>query len=351
MIERVRGHSVPAAARALAAVAVAGLAILGLASAAPTPLFTASTVSPAVNSLVLFADLSGGAPTSWAWDFGDGESSTEKNPAHAFLSPGTFPVRLTVANASGSASATVPVTVTSADLLRLNAAHPFDVTLTARDPRTGNSGSGVVIGQNDVYGYFALPTLSGNAGNPELIVKMVDASGIGQNYWVFYGAMTDFEFTLSVQENATGIVKKYVKDISGDPTKASGQFDTTGFAVPPTPTPIPAVQTVTIDTKAWEFTPGTASPIVLTVGNTYRLRFHNVDPPGTTDPHHGFTGISELGLSGTSDVLIGPSQDFVTEVFTPQPFQRGLYPFACTNTNCGGDPQQHASMLGTILVQ
>jgi hypothetical protein len=212
----------------------------------------------------------------------------------------------------------VPITVTSADLLRLNAAHPIDVTLTARDPRTGNTGTGVVL---------------------------------GQNYWVFYGTMTDLEFTLSVRENETGIVKTYAKDTSDDPTKASGQFDTSGFAVSPTPTPPAAVQTVTIDTKAWSFSPGTATPIVLTVGNTYRLRFHDVDPAGTTDPHHGFTGISELGLSGTSDVLIGPGQDFVTEVFTPQPFQRGAYPFACTNNNCGGDPQQHASMLGTILVQ
>jgi hypothetical protein len=134
-------------------------------------------------------------------------------------------VRLTATNASGSASATVDLTVTPETILRLNAAHSFDLTLSARDPRTGNTGVGKVIGQNDVYGYFSLPTLSGNAGNPEIIVKMVDATGIGQNYWVFYGSMTDLQFTLDVKENATGVVKHYVQD----PANPSGQFDTTGF--------------------------------------------------------------------------------------------------------------------------
>jgi len=331
--------------------AAAGLAaVLGLATAAPSPSFSPSTASPAVNSLVSFADTSTGSPSSWTWDFGDGTGSTDRNPSHAWRTEGTYVVRLTVSNASGSASATAPITVTAAGVLRLIAAHPFDLTLSARDPRTGNSGTGVVLGQNDVYGYFALPTLSGNAGNPELIVKMVDASGIGQNYWVFYGTMTDLEFTLSVREASTGIVKTYSKDLSGDPTKESGQFDTGGFVPTATPSNVTEVR---IDTKAWEFSPGGANapPLVLSVGTPYRLRFHNVDPAGVTEPNHGFTGISDLGISGSPGATISPGRDYVTEVFTPQPFQRGTYPFQCTNNNCGGDPQQHASMTGILVVQ
>ena len=196
-----------------------------LAPAAPSASFSTSTPNPAAGSIVLFSDTSGGAPTSWQWDFGDGTRATEQNPGHVYASAGSFTVRLTATNASGSASATMDVTVTPETVLRLNAAHSFDLTLSARDPRTGNTGVGKVIGQNDVYGYFSLPTLSGNAGNPEIIVKMVDATGIGQNYWVFYGSMTDLEFTLAVKENATGVVKNYVQD----PAVPSGQFDTTGF--------------------------------------------------------------------------------------------------------------------------
>ena len=110
---------------------------------------------------------------------------------------------------------------------------------------------------------------------------------------------------------------------------------------------------VRIDTKAWEFSPGGANapPLVLSVGNSYRLRFHNVDAAGVVNPDHGFTGISDLGISGSPGAVISPGRDFVTEVFTLQPFQRGTYPFQCTNNNCGGDPQQHASMTGILVVQ
>jgi PKD repeat protein len=314
----------------------------------PTVAFTLSTPSPAAGSRVVFADTSGGSPTTWSWDFGDGGHSAVQNPAHTYGAEGTYTVRLTASNASGTSSATSVVTVTSSGVLRLNAAHSFDVTLTAHDQRTGADGSGVVIGQNDVYGYFSLPSLSGNAGNPEVIVKMVDASGIGQNYWVFYGTMTDLEYTISVKENATGIVKQYSKN-----STASGQFDTSGF---PTPTPTPPsgqVTEIVISTKAWEFSPGGSfsAPLVVQVGVPYRLRFHNVDPPGTTNPNHGFTGIAEMGISGTPTSSISPGRDYVTEVFTPQPFDRGSHPFACTNDNCGGDPQQHTFMVGQLVVQ
>ncbi len=45
---------------------------------------------------VQFSDLSKGSPTSWYWDFGDGEDSTEKEPLHTYKSPGIYSVRLTV---------------------------------------------------------------------------------------------------------------------------------------------------------------------------------------------------------------------------------------------------------------
>lgn len=45
---------------------------------------------------VQFSDLSKGSPTSWYWDFGDGEYSTEKEPLHTYKSPGIYSVQLTV---------------------------------------------------------------------------------------------------------------------------------------------------------------------------------------------------------------------------------------------------------------
>jgi hypothetical protein len=45
-----------------------------------------------------FYDLSTGNINSWLWDFGDGTSSTEQNPAHQYDQGGTFEVCLTVMN-------------------------------------------------------------------------------------------------------------------------------------------------------------------------------------------------------------------------------------------------------------
>jgi PKD repeat protein len=50
---------------------------------------------------VSFVDQSEGLPTSWAWDFGDGQTSTEQNPRHLYASEGTYTVKLTVKNNFG----------------------------------------------------------------------------------------------------------------------------------------------------------------------------------------------------------------------------------------------------------
>ena len=118
----------------------------------------------------------------------------------------------------------------------------------------------------------------------------------------------------------------------------------------PSPTPGPAV-TIVIGVRAWDFSPGgpVSPPLTLQVGVTYTLVFHNVDAPGTVNARHGFSGISELGLPSTDDISAG--HDFVIPSFTPQAFQRGAHPFVFTQSNCGGDPEQHAGMIGSLIVQ
>ena len=50
---------------------------------------------------VQFSDLSTGVPSSWSWDFGDGATSTLRNPSHVYASPGTYTATLTAWNACG----------------------------------------------------------------------------------------------------------------------------------------------------------------------------------------------------------------------------------------------------------
>jgi len=54
-----------------------------------------------------FGDASAGGPLSFLWDFGDGATSTERNPEHVYTTPGDYDVTLTVANAAGQATATI----------------------------------------------------------------------------------------------------------------------------------------------------------------------------------------------------------------------------------------------------
>ena len=47
-----------------------------------------------------------GHVTDWLWDFGDGETSTERNPVHTYDQPGYYTVSLTVTSRGGSDTAT-----------------------------------------------------------------------------------------------------------------------------------------------------------------------------------------------------------------------------------------------------
>jgi PKD repeat protein len=53
--------------------------------------------------LVAFKDASIGKITSWKWDFGDGESSTEQNPIHQYRRAGNFVVILDIEGPDGTA--------------------------------------------------------------------------------------------------------------------------------------------------------------------------------------------------------------------------------------------------------
>jgi PKD repeat protein len=56
---------------------------------------------------VLFTNIStGGVPTSWYWDFGDGINSKHAmNVTHTFTKPGNYTVSLTEGNATGNSTA------------------------------------------------------------------------------------------------------------------------------------------------------------------------------------------------------------------------------------------------------
>lgn len=73
-----------------------------IAAAGPTAAFSGTPLSGPAPLTVDFTDASTGTPTSWAWNFGDTETSTDQNPTHEYTDPGTYTVALTVTNDDGS---------------------------------------------------------------------------------------------------------------------------------------------------------------------------------------------------------------------------------------------------------
>ena len=68
----------------------------------PTVSFAGTPISGAAPLTVQFTQTAPGSPESFAWDFGDGGTSTSQNPSYTYTIPGTYTVTFTVKYTEGS---------------------------------------------------------------------------------------------------------------------------------------------------------------------------------------------------------------------------------------------------------
>ena len=73
-------------------------------TATMTPGPSSSFTQNIFANIVDFTDNSTGSPVSYAWDFGDGNTSAIQNPSHTYNNTGPYVVCLTVTNAAGCSS-------------------------------------------------------------------------------------------------------------------------------------------------------------------------------------------------------------------------------------------------------
>lgn len=123
-----------------------------------------------------------------------GEGSLAPVPLHAVAVP--EPIEKTAKGAAGSCTAD------AATLCLLD--DRFELRLDWRD-FDGNGGTGRAIPLTRETGYFWFF----NADNVEIVVKTLDARSINGHFWVFYGALTNVEFTLTVTDTVTGDVREF----------------------------------------------------------------------------------------------------------------------------------------------
>ena len=182
---------------------------------APTANFTWAPQSPKTGDLVTFTDTSGGSPTGWNWDFGDGSPVvTTQTATHSFSTAQTFNVSLTAGSLNGSGMITFPVTVaqgaitpcdpTTTSNLCLDG-NRFKATIDWQKP-DGTRGSGTAVPLTDDSGYFWFFSNT----NIEAVVKVLNGCGIGGHYWVFAAGLTNVQATLNVVDTQNSVLKSYV---------------------------------------------------------------------------------------------------------------------------------------------
>jgi predicted outer membrane repeat protein len=96
---------------------------------------------------------------------------------------------------------------------------------------TGERGAGHPVALSGDTGYFWFF----DPANVELVVKVLDGRALNQRFWVFYGALSNVKYTLTVTDTVTGAVKVYVNPQN----RLASLADTAAFAgtgdVPPAP--------------------------------------------------------------------------------------------------------------------
>jgi hypothetical protein len=124
---------------------------------------------------------------------------------------------------------------------------------------TGEKGQGHPVALSGDTGYFWFF----NEANVELVVKVLDGRSINGDFWVFYGALSNVQYTLTVTDTVTGTVKTYTNRQNHLASLAdTSAFPATGAATaasPAAPPPPPAAN------------PCGAGPTELCLGGRFRV--------------------------------------------------------------------------------
>jgi PKD repeat protein len=111
--------------------------------------FRGDSLKGEVPHTVRFTDLSQNGPTSWLWTFGDGQTSTERNPTHVYQRPGTYEVKL---RATGPTSVDEEVKTAYVTARRPGCHEPFRTSSVSEETDPAYCPPGHVLNGIECYG-------------------------------------------------------------------------------------------------------------------------------------------------------------------------------------------------------
>jgi hypothetical protein len=79
----------------------------------------------------------------------------------------------------------------------------FAVEVAWTSASGGGLGNAMTLTGDTGYFWFFSPS------NLELVIKVVDGRPVNGFFWVFYGALSDVEYTITVTDTLTGAIKRY----------------------------------------------------------------------------------------------------------------------------------------------
>ena len=206
---------------------------LVVAVGAPQANFSATPTTGPASLTVQFTDTSTNNPSIWAWDFGDGNSSTQQNPTHTYNLVGTYTVTLTVTNTAGTTTETkndfvqvfAPVVAGFSTSVNSGVV-PFPVTFT--NSSTGASSyqwnfgdsPAIVTTENPTHTYtsagtFIVTLTAIGAGGTDTTTAPITANGV---------VTASFTITVAASPTTVGYTNQVVT------LNASGSTNATSYA-------------------------------------------------------------------------------------------------------------------------
>ncbi len=166
------------------------------------------------NGTVTFTDLSGNSPDSWNWDFGDGNTSTQQNPVHTYLTSGTFNVTLIACNGSACDTIIKSVTVSFVDAAFTMSADTVNIgeDLVLLDASTGATSWFWDFGNGSTTNVRNAITSYGASGDYKIFLEVSN------------GSCNDFaDGVVYVRPKQTGILDDRLVDLSIAPNPYRGK--------------------------------------------------------------------------------------------------------------------------------